>query len=150
MSPVIFLGYSFGTYLAHDSAAYLIKHFNFHVSHLISIAGIPRSNLSQSMTYEEAPGETSLEKLTNLFLSIHGYIPKYFRSNGMNRIVGPFVEGERKQEPLPLLTSPPPLSPQMCFILRLGWDLIRRPSQLTLLGLLEVETRPLWRSSHGR
>ena len=93
-SPVIFLGYSFGTYLAHESAAYLIDHYDFHISHLISIAGIPRSNLSQSATYENSPGENSLEKLTNLFLNIHGYIPKYFRSNGMNRIVGPFVEGK--------------------------------------------------------
>eukprot|EP00604_Paraphysomonas_vestita_P002788 CAMPEP_0174820906 /NCGR_PEP_ID=MMETSP1107-20130205/5029_1 /TAXON_ID=36770 /ORGANISM="Paraphysomonas vestita, Strain GFlagA" /LENGTH=180 /DNA_ID=CAMNT_0016037141 /DNA_START=605 /DNA_END=1144 /DNA_ORIENTATION=- len=91
-TPLIFIGYSFGTYLAHDCARYLLSNNHFEVQHIISIAGIPKSNLRTSKTYEEIPGENSIEKLKNLFFSIHGYVPDYFQSHGIHRIATPFIE----------------------------------------------------------
>jgi hypothetical protein len=66
---------------------------------VISIAGIPLSVLSDSLTFHEAAGDTDVEKLKSVFQDMHGHIPPYFYSNGIHKLAAPIIEGS------PMITS---------------------------------------------
>lgn len=92
-TPLVLLGYSFGTYVSYDCARYLQDVYSYRIAHVISVAGIPLSVLSDSLTFKEAAGDTDVEKLKSVFQDMHGHIPPYFYSNGIHKLATPIIEG---------------------------------------------------------
>jgi surfactin synthase thioesterase subunit len=94
--PVIFMGFSYGTYIAYECVKYLQfkMPMSYSCFHLISIAGIAIEQLKSFPSLEDCTGETMAEKLRFQFLATHGKEPPKFGHKGFSSILEPMVEGK--------------------------------------------------------
>jgi len=92
--PVVFLGFSYGTYVAYECIKRLQNNvYNpYTIFHLISIAGIGIEELRKFPALEDCEGDSMEEKLRVQFLATHGKEPPVLGHKGFSNIQGPMVE----------------------------------------------------------
>jgi pimeloyl-ACP methyl ester carboxylesterase len=79
-TPIVMMGYSYGTYVAYECARRIQQHFKQRVSHLVSVAGIPAAQLDSRMTaWQSYPGDTPVHQLQSLLAATNGgEVPEEF------------------------------------------------------------------------
>lgn len=81
-TPLVLLGYSYGTYMAYECARLLQQRYNQRVAHVVSVAGIPVDQLNSSLTaWPDYPGDTPVQQLQSLLRATNGgVLPEEFNN----------------------------------------------------------------------
>ena len=79
-TPLVLLGYSYGTYLAYECARRLQQRYDQRVAHVVSVAGIPADQLDSSLTaWPSYEGDTPVQQLQSLLRATNGgVVPEEF------------------------------------------------------------------------
>lgn len=93
--PLIFMGYSMGTYMAYECMKYLQNVRNFKCAHLISLAGIAPEQLKEMPQIQDAEGSSNEERMRHSMIATHGKVPpKLFGAKSFAVVADAMVEGE--------------------------------------------------------
>ena len=95
--PLVFMGFSYGTYVAYECIKKLEKEFCYVPFHLISIAGIAIEQLRLFPNLDDMDGDTMTEKIRNQFIATHGKEPPKFGHKGFSKILEPMLAGTLHQ-----------------------------------------------------